>query len=120
MIDDIPATSFTGSENSESCSSENSLHDAYSNATKIRHFCINGDISVTETISYAEVAEENEASVGDSSENFNYQETAGTASAGVGVTHTLTTCNPAVTTSGGGAVGGNNGGGSTEQSDKGE
>ena len=72
----VPDTQFSGTETHTCCSCENAVHDAYQNATKIRHFCINGDICVTESVQYAESSIADEASVGASHENFLQTESA--------------------------------------------
>lgn len=46
------------------CSTESSLHEAGSNATKVRRFCIQGDICVRERIDYEESGCAQEASAG--------------------------------------------------------
>jgi hypothetical protein len=76
VLASVPDSQFTGTETHTCCSCENAVHDAYQNATKIRHFSINGDICVTESIEYAESQIAEEASVGESHENFAHTETA--------------------------------------------
>lgn len=93
IVASVPDSQFTGTETHTCCSCENAEHDAYQNATKIRHFCINGDICVTESIEYAESQIAQEASVGGSHENFAHTETAVDAGLGAGADcYTLTVC----------------------------
>lgn len=84
VITEVPDSSYTASETHTSVAVQNAVHDAYSNATKIRHFAINGDICVTESVTFAESSIAEESSVGGSDENVYHSETLSDAGLGAG------------------------------------
>ncbi len=104
-----PENTFETFDNAACCSTENSLHQAGSNATKVRHFGIHGDICVTECIQFMEKGCAEEASVGRSNKHSIHQENPTGAGLGAGANNTcftLTVCGPNTTSSGGGPLGG--------------
>lgn len=98
VFEETPDNSFTAFDESTCCSCENALHQAASNATKVRKFGIHGDICVTERIQYEENGCAEEASAGRARKNSRHTEVTG---GGLGggeqncTDFTLTVCAPA-------------------------
>lgn len=68
-IQSTPDVSQTSEALTESCACNEAQGEERVNAQRVRHFCIAGDVSVTETISYHQLQHAQEASAGRADKN---------------------------------------------------